>query len=196
MSVFGFFMTQAKSGLTVSLRMSSWSGKTSSGTVSSVVWSCSSRSSNRDARGTARYGRMNEPRSNCSERHDLHAVWLQWTDPRTGAHHLAHGRGRSAPRSPRPWVRTTSTTVGSPMGEDDQHHGRLAHGRGRTAPRSPRPWARTTSTTVASPMGEDDHHQGHLAHGRGRSAPGSPRLRARTIQSRPVRLVLTLVSSV
>uniref|UniRef100_A0A0D3DS56 DUF1985 domain-containing protein n=1 Tax=Brassica oleracea var. oleracea TaxID=109376 RepID=A0A0D3DS56_BRAOL len=35
-----------------------------------------------------RYGRMNEPRSNCSERPDLHAGWLQWTDPRTRAHHL------------------------------------------------------------------------------------------------------------
>ncbi|KAF3547600.1 hypothetical protein DY000_02003505 [Brassica cretica] len=34
-----------------------------------------------------RYGRMNEPRSNCSERPDLHADRLQWTDPRTGAHH-------------------------------------------------------------------------------------------------------------
>ncbi|KAF3564114.1 hypothetical protein DY000_02013524 [Brassica cretica] len=31
-------------------------------------------------------GQMNEPRSNCSERPDLHAGWLQWTDPRTGAH--------------------------------------------------------------------------------------------------------------
>ncbi|KAF3486562.1 hypothetical protein F2Q69_00053100 [Brassica cretica] len=60
-------------------------------------------------------------------------------------HHgrLAHGRGRPAPRSPRPWARTTNTTV-----------------------------ARTTSTTVTSPMGEDDHHQGHLALGRGQSYPG------------------------
>ncbi|CAG7870075.1 unnamed protein product, partial [Brassica rapa] len=33
-----------------------------------------------------RYSRMNEPQSNCSERPDLHAGWLQWTDPRTGAH--------------------------------------------------------------------------------------------------------------
>ncbi|KAF3499670.1 hypothetical protein F2Q69_00043648 [Brassica cretica] len=54
----------------------------------------------------------------------------------------------SAPRSPHPWARTTSTTVTSPMGEDDQHHGHLAHGRGRPAPRSPRPWARTTITKV------------------------------------------------
>ncbi|KAG2275224.1 hypothetical protein Bca52824_057779 [Brassica carinata] len=52
--------------------------------------------------------------------------------------HLAHGRGRPAPRSPRPWARATSTTVTSPMGEGDQHHGHLAHGRGRPAPRSPR----------------------------------------------------------
>ncbi|KAF3606673.1 hypothetical protein DY000_02048655 [Brassica cretica] len=81
--------------------------------------------------------------------------------------HLAHGRGRPAPRSPRPWARTTSTKVTSPMGEDDQHHGHLAHGLGRPSPRSPRPWARTTSTMVTSPMGEDDQHHGHLAHGRG-----------------------------
>ncbi|KAF3590879.1 hypothetical protein DY000_02025050 [Brassica cretica] len=36
-----------------------------------------------------RYGQMNESRSNCSECPDLHAGWLQWTDPRTGAHHHA-----------------------------------------------------------------------------------------------------------
>ncbi|KAF2589293.1 hypothetical protein F2Q70_00041951 [Brassica cretica] len=35
MFVFGFFTTQAKSGSTVGLRMSSWSGKTGCG---SVVW--------------------------------------------------------------------------------------------------------------------------------------------------------------
>ncbi|KAL0759404.1 hypothetical protein Bca101_075554 [Brassica carinata] len=68
--------------------------------------------------------------------------------------HLAHGRGRPAPRSPRPWARTTITKVTSPMNEDDQHHGHLAHGRGRPSPRSPRPWARTTSTTVTSPMAD------------------------------------------
>ncbi|KAF2581650.1 hypothetical protein F2Q68_00005273 [Brassica cretica] len=78
--------------------------------------------------------------------------------------------------------------------EPDRSH--LAHGRGRPAPRSPRPWARTTITMVTSPMGEDDHHQGHLAHGRGQSAPSSPCPRAMTIQSRSVRLFLTLVSSV
>ncbi|KAF2564512.1 hypothetical protein F2Q70_00014480 [Brassica cretica] len=33
-----------------------------------------------------RYGRMNEPQSNCSERPDFHDGWLQWTDPRTEAH--------------------------------------------------------------------------------------------------------------
>ncbi|KAF3610198.1 hypothetical protein DY000_02046866 [Brassica cretica] len=87
------------------------------------------------------------------------------------------------------------------MGEDDHHQGHLAHGRGRPAPRSPRPWAprpwaRTTITKVTSPIGEDDQHNGHLAHGQGRSAPGSPRPRAMTIQSRSVRLVSTLVSSV
>ncbi|KAF2607457.1 hypothetical protein F2Q68_00044333 [Brassica cretica] len=105
--------------------------------------------------------------------------------------HLARGRGRPAPRSPPPWARTTSTTVTSPMDVDD-----LAHGRGQPSPRSPRQWARTTITKVTSPMGEDDQHHGHLAHGRGRFAPGSPRPRARTIQSRSVRLVSTLVSSV
>ncbi|KAH0903097.1 hypothetical protein HID58_042600, partial [Brassica napus] len=113
--------------------------------------------------------------------------------------YLAHGRGRPAPRSPRPWARTTSTTVTSPMGEDDQHHGHLAHGLGRPAPRSHRPWARTTSTTVTSPMGDDDQHHGeddprpvHLALGRGQSntepdrshlsasAPRSPSPWART----------------
>ncbi|KAF3611757.1 hypothetical protein DY000_02048620 [Brassica cretica] len=37
-------------------------------------------------------------------------------DPRQS--HPAHGRGRPAPRSPRPWARTTRTEVISPMGED------------------------------------------------------------------------------
>ncbi|KAF2604648.1 hypothetical protein F2Q70_00027775 [Brassica cretica] len=60
--------------------------------------------------------------------------------PRRG--HLAHGRGRSAPRSPRPW-------------------------RGRPAPRSPLPWARTARAEVTLPMGEDAPHRGHLVHGRG-----------------------------
>ncbi|KAF2592338.1 hypothetical protein F2Q70_00043231 [Brassica cretica] len=112
-------------------------------------------------------------------------------------------RDRSRPENltvltcpPRPWARTTITKVTSPMCEDDQHHGHLAHGRGRPAPWSPRPWARTTSTAVTSPMVEDDQHCGHLAHGQGRSAPGSPYPRAKTIQSRSVRLVSILVSSV
>ncbi|KAF2600449.1 hypothetical protein F2Q68_00008424 [Brassica cretica] len=74
-------------------------------------------------------------------------------DPHRG--HLAHGRGRPTPRSPRPWARMTRTEVTSPMGEDDPHRGHLAHGRGRPASRSPRPWARTTRTEVTSPMGED-----------------------------------------
>ncbi|KAF3557217.1 hypothetical protein F2Q69_00013650 [Brassica cretica] len=53
--------------------------------------------------------------------------------------HLAHGRGRPAPRSPHPWARTTRTEVTSPMGEDDPRRGHLAHRRGRPAPRPPRP---------------------------------------------------------
>ncbi|KAF3551278.1 hypothetical protein DY000_02007418 [Brassica cretica] len=52
-------------------------------------------------------------------------------DPCRG--HLAHGRGRPAPRSPRPWARTTRAEVTSPMGEDDPHRGHLAHGRGPTS---------------------------------------------------------------
>ncbi|KAF2618934.1 hypothetical protein F2Q68_00038801 [Brassica cretica] len=87
-------------------------------------------------------------------------------------------RDRSRPENrtvltcpPRPWARTTITKVTSPMGGNDQHHGHLA-------------------------LGRNDQHHGHLAHGRGRSAPGSPRPGARTIQSRPVRLVSTLVSSI
>uniref|UniRef100_A0A0D3DM57 Uncharacterized protein n=1 Tax=Brassica oleracea var. oleracea TaxID=109376 RepID=A0A0D3DM57_BRAOL len=102
-------------------------------------------------------------------------------DPHRG--HLAHGRGRPAPRSPRPWARTTRAEVTSPMGEDDPRRGHLAHGRGRPAPRSPRPWARTTRAEVTSPMGEDDPRRGHLAHGRGRPAPRSPRPWARTTRA-------------
>ncbi|KAF3537875.1 hypothetical protein F2Q69_00021619 [Brassica cretica] len=66
--------------------------------------------------------------------------------------HLAHGRGRPASRSPRPWARMTSTMVTSPVGEI--------------------PWARTTSTAVISPTGEDDPRPVHLALGRGQSNPG------------------------
>ncbi|KAG2251298.1 hypothetical protein Bca52824_081434 [Brassica carinata] len=91
MSVFGFFTTQAKSGSTVGFRMSSWLGRRAvvgrlgrSGVVPAKL--------NRDAAErlgqSDRCGRMNEPRSNCSERPDLHAGWLQWTDPRTRAHHF------------------------------------------------------------------------------------------------------------
>ncbi|KAF3535698.1 hypothetical protein F2Q69_00022056 [Brassica cretica] len=91
-------------------------------------------------------------------------------DPRRG--HLAHGRGRSAPRSPRPWARTTRAEITSPMGEDDLRRGHLAHGRGRHgrgrhAPRSPRPWARTNRGEVTSPMGEVTSARVVLAHGRG-----------------------------
>ncbi|KAF3500503.1 hypothetical protein F2Q69_00041384 [Brassica cretica] len=89
------------------------------------------------------------------------------SEDRLNRGHLAPGRGRPAPRSPRAWTRTTRTKVTSPMGEDDPRRGHLAHGRGRPAPRSPRPWARTTRAEVTSPMGEGDPHRGHLAHGRG-----------------------------
>ncbi|KAH0867363.1 hypothetical protein HID58_074385, partial [Brassica napus] len=44
--------------------------------------------------------------------------------------HLAHGRGRPTPRSPRPWARTTRAEITSTIGEDDP-------------------------TKVTSPMGED-----------------------------------------
>ncbi|KAF2598037.1 hypothetical protein F2Q68_00010096 [Brassica cretica] len=74
-------------------------------------------------------------------------------DPCRG--HLAHGRGRPAPRLPRPWARMTRAEVTTPMGEDDPRRGHLAHGRGRPAPRSPLPWARTTRAEVIAPMGED-----------------------------------------
>ncbi|KAF2576055.1 hypothetical protein F2Q70_00005527 [Brassica cretica] len=47
--------------------------------------------------------------------------------------HLAHGRGRPAPRSPHPWARTTRTEVTSPVDEDNPHRGHLAHGRGPTS---------------------------------------------------------------
>ncbi|KAF3567080.1 hypothetical protein DY000_02015146 [Brassica cretica] len=53
-------------------------------------------------------------------------------DPHRG--HLAHGRGRPAPRSR---ARRTRSEVTSPLGEDDPHRGHLAHGRGRATPRSP-----------------------------------------------------------
>ncbi|KAF3540525.1 hypothetical protein F2Q69_00020061 [Brassica cretica] len=128
------------------------------------------------------------------------------SEDRLNRGHLAPGRGRPAPRSPRPWARTTRTEVTSPMGEDDPRRGHLAHedprrghlahGRGRPSPRlprswarttraevasrSPRPWARTTRTEVTSPMGEDDPRRGRLTHGRGRPASRSPRPWART----------------
>ncbi|KAF3560989.1 hypothetical protein DY000_02016527 [Brassica cretica] len=47
--------------------------------------------------------------------------------------HLAHGPGRPAPWSTRPWARMTRAKVTSPMGEDDPHRGHLAHGRGPTS---------------------------------------------------------------
>ncbi|KAF2611863.1 hypothetical protein F2Q70_00011548 [Brassica cretica] len=48
--------------------------------------------------------------------------------------HLAHGRGRPAPWSPRPWVRTTSTAVISPTGEDDPCPVHLPLRRGQSNP--------------------------------------------------------------
>ncbi|KAF2603301.1 hypothetical protein F2Q70_00026225 [Brassica cretica] len=48
--------------------------------------------------------------------------------------HLAHGRGRPSPRSPRLWARTTSTTVTLPMSEDDPRPVHLALGRGQSNP--------------------------------------------------------------
>ncbi|KAL0655741.1 hypothetical protein Bca4012_076325 [Brassica carinata] len=102
-------------------------------------------------------------------------------DPHRG--HLAQGRERPAPRSPRPRARTTRAEVTSPTGEDDPRRGHLAHGRGRPALRSPRPWARTTRAEVTSPMGEDDPRRGHYAHGRGRPALRSPRPWARTTRT-------------
>ena len=115
----------------------------SKSTAKIIIIANSSRKTSRkkDRKNTNIYGRGSPERSVRKE---------TGQDPRTGPFslvRLAHGRGRPLPRSPRPWVRTTSTTVTSPMGEDDQHHGHLAHGRGRPAPRS-----------LA------DHHQGHLAH--------------------------------
>ena len=139
----------------------------SKSTAKIIILANSSRKTSRKKyrKNTNTYGRGSPERSVQKE---------TGQDPRAGPFsqgYLADGRGRPAPRSPRPWARTTSTTVTSPMGEDDHHQGHLAHGRGRPAPRSPRPWARTIRAR-------------------------SPRPRARTIQSRPVRLVSTLLSSV
>ncbi|KAH0883471.1 LOW QUALITY PROTEIN: hypothetical protein HID58_059567, partial [Brassica napus] len=55
------------------------------------------------------------------------------SEDRLNQGHLAHGGGRPAPRSPRPWARTTRAEVTSPMGEDDPRRGHLAHGRGPTS---------------------------------------------------------------
>ncbi|KAF3532989.1 hypothetical protein DY000_02041882 [Brassica cretica] len=65
----GFFTTQAKFGSTIVLRMSRWSGKTSSGTVSLVVWL------------------WFQPKLHSGQRPDLHAELVPCTDPWTGAHH-------------------------------------------------------------------------------------------------------------
>ena len=99
MSVFDFFTTQAKSGSTVGLRMSCWFGEDE---LRYGHFGCLVVVSDEAPIGTHagrlgqsdRYGRMNEPRSNCSERHDLHAGRLQLTDPRTGAHHKGSKKQR------------------------------------------------------------------------------------------------------
>ncbi|KAF3591910.1 hypothetical protein DY000_02021951 [Brassica cretica] len=96
MSVFGFFTTQAKSGSTIVFRMSRWSRKTSSGTVSSVVWSwfqpklLSGRTRVDPVHctvGLSGMVGMGEPQLNYSERPDLHTELVQCTDPWAGAHH-------------------------------------------------------------------------------------------------------------
>ncbi|KAF2536487.1 hypothetical protein F2Q68_00021589 [Brassica cretica] len=51
--------------------------------------------------------------------------------------HLARGRGRPAPRSPRPWARMTSTTVTSPIDEDGPRSVHLVLGRGKSNPGQP-----------------------------------------------------------
>ncbi|KAF3535699.1 hypothetical protein F2Q69_00022057 [Brassica cretica] len=112
------------------------------------------------------------------EQGKLMASLTKQDDPRRGL--LAHGRGRPAPRSARPWARTARAEVTLPMGVDGPRRGHLTHGRGRPAPRSPHPWERTASAEVTSPMGEEGPHRVHLANGRGRPAPRSPRPWART----------------
>ncbi|KAF3589579.1 hypothetical protein F2Q69_00030889 [Brassica cretica] len=113
-------------------------------------------------------------------------------DPHRG--HLAHGRGRPAPRSPRPWARTIRAEVTSHMGEDDPRRGHLAHGRGRPALRSPRPWERTTRTeekiNVKFPkiiMKGDEKWKSpsrdESGPGKGPSQPRSPRPWARTTRN-------------
>ncbi|KAF2614692.1 hypothetical protein F2Q70_00011748 [Brassica cretica] len=120
---------------------------------------------NRDNRllGSKSFFRGCKPR-NVENRISLDEVSIISED-RLNRGHLAPGRGRPAPRSPRPWARRTRTEVTSPMGEDDRRRGHLAHGRGRPAPRTPFLWVRTTRAEVTSPMGEDDPHRGHLPHG-------------------------------
>ncbi|KAF2560968.1 hypothetical protein F2Q70_00017879 [Brassica cretica] len=70
--------------------------------------------------------------SNIEKRISLDEVSIVSED-RLNRGHLAPGRGRPAPRSPRPWARTTRTEVTSPVGEDDLHRGHLAHWRGPTS---------------------------------------------------------------
>ncbi|KAF2531327.1 hypothetical protein F2Q70_00031121 [Brassica cretica] len=109
--------------------------------------------------------RINLDISDLSDHSDGGPTTSPWGEDRLNTGHLAHGRGRPTPRSPRPWARTTCTEATSHMGEDDPHRGHLAHGRGQSAPRSLRPWVRTTRVEVTSPVDEDNPHRGHLAHG-------------------------------
>ncbi|KAL0802314.1 hypothetical protein Bca101_057490 [Brassica carinata] len=83
-------------------------------------------------------------------------------DDGPGQGHLARGRGLTAPRPPRPSVRTGRAEATSPVGEDGPHRGHFARGQGRAGPRPPRPWARTRHTEATSAVGEDKPHRGHL----------------------------------
>uniref|UniRef100_A0A0D3E8Y2 Uncharacterized protein n=1 Tax=Brassica oleracea var. oleracea TaxID=109376 RepID=A0A0D3E8Y2_BRAOL len=50
-----------------------------------------------------RYGWMDEPRLNCSERPDLNAELVPCTDPWTGAHHMVPNLARSLSNRSRTW---------------------------------------------------------------------------------------------
>ncbi|KAF2534618.1 hypothetical protein F2Q70_00029440 [Brassica cretica] len=138
-----------------------------------------------------RYG-LRETESTCARSLRSDRAWLELVfrgyEPRNVEKRISLDKVSivSKNQPPRPRVRTISTRVTSPNGEDDPPRRHLAHRRGRRAPRSPRPWARTTRTKVTSPMGGDDPHRGHLAHGRGRPAPRSPRPWARAIRTEAI----------
>ncbi|KAF3600475.1 hypothetical protein F2Q69_00035491 [Brassica cretica] len=119
----------------------------SKSTTKIIILANSSRKTSRkkDLKNTNTYGRGSPERSVRKETgQDLRTRPFSLV-------RLAHGLGKSAPRSPCPWASTTITKVTSPMGEDDHHQGHLAHGRGRPAPRSPRPRARTIRARFTSP---------------------------------------------